>query len=84
MLILHLGDVESIDAGAAQLLHEAVKSYIDRQVLVYWAHLHSSPRQTLERADVLGLCGDPSLHIHPTVQLCLDALKDEMDAFDGI
>lgn len=60
VVIFDLADVEDIDASGCQLILEAVESYTERCVLIYWAHLNPIPHAKLARSGVLDLCGDGS------------------------
>jgi high affinity sulfate transporter 1 len=51
-VILHMGDVDDIDASALQILSELVNSYQERGVGIYFAHLHP---QQLEKFHVIGI-----------------------------
>jgi MFS superfamily sulfate permease-like transporter len=51
-VILHMGDVDEIDASALQILSELVTSYHERGVGIYFAHLK---REHLDKFNLVGI-----------------------------
>ncbi|ORY29822.1 sulfate transporter family-domain-containing protein [Naematelia encephala] len=51
-VILHMGDVEDVDASAIQILYELTKSYTERGVGVHFAHLRPT---TLDKFRIVGI-----------------------------
>lgn len=47
-----MGSCEGIDGSALLILYEAVKSYRERSVLVYWVRLSSSIRNAMDKAGI--------------------------------
>ncbi|EJT52932.1 endoplasmic reticulum protein [Trichosporon asahii var. asahii CBS 2479] len=54
-IILHMGDVEEIDASALQILNELVRAYEQRGVGIYFAHLRPA------QLDLFHIVGIPEL-----------------------
>ncbi|KAL7424649.1 hypothetical protein Q5752_000333 [Cryptotrichosporon argae] len=57
-IILHVGDVDEIDASATQILYELVKAYTERGVGIYFAHLHAAHRRLFEIVGITDDLGD--------------------------
>lgn len=51
-IILHMGDVEDIDASAMQILGELVSSYSERGVGIYFTHLR---KKEFEQMRLVGI-----------------------------
>lgn len=82
VIIFDLVEVETVDASAAQLLHEAVSSYYHNQVLVYFARAHVDVLNQFRRAGVTELVGEE--HMVSSIQEGLDHLESTTRAFDEI
>ncbi|BEI93842.1 uncharacterized protein CcaverHIS019_0603010 [Cutaneotrichosporon cavernicola] len=65
-VILHMGDVDEIDASALQILAELVHSYQERGVGIYFAHLHPQQLEQFRIVDIPQTLG-PS-RFHPDVR----------------
>ncbi|WVQ78791.1 hypothetical protein IAT38_000882 [Cryptococcus sp. DSM 104549] len=61
-LILHMGDVEEIDASATQILQELTQSYAERGVGVHFAHLRPSQIQQFEIVGITEILGPTHFH----------------------
>ncbi|RXK40370.1 endoplasmic reticulum protein [Tremella mesenterica] len=61
-LILHMGDVEDIDASATQILLELTSAYVERGVGVHFAHLRTSQMHKFEVAGITDLLGPTHFH----------------------
>ncbi|KAK8861653.1 hypothetical protein IAR55_002476 [Kwoniella newhampshirensis] len=61
-LILHMGDVEEIDASATQILYELTKSYDERGVGVHFAHLRPSQIKLFQIVGITDLLGPTHFH----------------------
>ncbi|KIK97961.1 hypothetical protein PAXRUDRAFT_9859 [Paxillus rubicundulus Ve08.2h10] len=57
VLVFHMGDVESCDASAVQILHELLEMYQNRGVHLFIAHLRPGIRKTFENAGIVQLLG---------------------------
>ncbi|KAI0740680.1 sulfate anion transporter [Earliella scabrosa] len=58
VLVFHLADVDTIDASAVQIFYELVETYKNRGVGLYITHLKRSPRESFEKAGIIGLLGE--------------------------
>ncbi|WWD16428.1 hypothetical protein CI109_100854 [Kwoniella shandongensis] len=61
-LILHMGDVEQIDASATQILYELTKSYNERGVGVHFAHLRPGHIKSFQIVGITQLLGPTRFH----------------------
>ena len=58
VLILHLADVDWVDASALQILHEVLEDYSRRGALVYLCHLQRHDQfVAFQRAGIIDLIG---------------------------
>lgn len=61
-LILHMGDVEQIDASATQILYELTKAYHERGVGVHFAHLRPGQVKAFGIAGITDIVGPSHFH----------------------
>ncbi|OWT39498.1 endoplasmic reticulum protein [Cryptococcus neoformans Bt1] len=61
-LILHMGDVEQIDASATQILYELMKAYHERGVGVHFAHLRPGQVKAFGIAGITDIVGPSHFH----------------------
>ncbi|KAE8539601.1 hypothetical protein D1P53_003535 [Cryptococcus gattii VGV] len=61
-LILHMGDVEHIDASATQILYELTKAYHERGVGVHFAHLRPGQVKAFGIAGITDIVGASHFH----------------------
>ncbi|KIR25137.1 endoplasmic reticulum protein [Cryptococcus deuterogattii LA55] len=61
-LILHMGDVEHIDASATQILYELTKAYHERGVGVHFAHLRPGQMKAFGIAGITDIVGPSHFH----------------------
>ncbi|KIJ15599.1 hypothetical protein PAXINDRAFT_169054 [Paxillus involutus ATCC 200175] len=62
VLVFHMGDVESCDASAVQILHELLEMYQNRGVDLFIAHLRPGIRETFENAGIVKLLGPDAFY----------------------
>jgi len=62
VLVFHMGDVESCDASAVQILHELLEMYQNRGVHLFIAHLRPGIRETFENAGIVKLLGPDAFY----------------------
>ena len=55
VVIFEMENCAGIDGSALLIMHEAVKSYRERSVLVYWVRLPVALRSTMEKAGIFEL-----------------------------
>ncbi|KAK4689920.1 hypothetical protein P7C73_g207, partial [Tremellales sp. Uapishka_1] len=72
-IVLHMADVEEIDASAVQILYELTKAYEERGVGLHFAHLRPA------QLDMFGLVGINSLlgpsHFHPDLRSAMAEIE---------
>ncbi|WOO80799.1 Putative sulfate transporter [Vanrija pseudolonga] len=65
-VILHMGDVDDIDASALQIIGELVQSYHERGVGIYFAHLRQHQLDKFRLVGITDLLGPH--HFHPDLR----------------
>ncbi|RSH94758.1 hypothetical protein EHS25_004564 [Saitozyma podzolica] len=61
-IILHMGDVDEIDASAIQILAELTRSYVERGVGLHFAHLRPTHSDVFRLVGITDLLGPSHFH----------------------
>ncbi|KAI9632716.1 sulfate transporter family-domain-containing protein [Dioszegia hungarica] len=61
-VILHMGDVETMDASALQILYELTKSYSERGVGLHFVHLHPAHLTMFQFVGITDIYGPHHFH----------------------
>ncbi|GAA6059879.1 hypothetical protein JCM10212_007084 [Sporobolomyces blumeae] len=77
VVVFEMKDVVGIDPGAARVLEEVVKSYADRDVIVYWVQPQVKVLGTLRQAGIIEASGGDD-HLQPSVAKALETVEDRM------
>ncbi|GAA5844701.1 hypothetical protein JCM11251_007353 [Rhodosporidiobolus azoricus] len=77
VVVFQLGDVQEVDASAAQILGEVVESYVARDAVIYFTNCQPAVLATLKQAGVIEASGGDH-HVQPSVQLALQELHENM------
>ncbi|GAA5923353.1 uncharacterized protein JCM15063_003621 [Sporobolomyces koalae] len=77
VVVFEMKDVVGVDPGAARVLEEVVKSYTDRDVLIYWVQPQQAVLEVLRKADIIEISGGED-HLQPSVSVALEAIEKRM------
>ncbi|GAA5915751.1 uncharacterized protein JCM6883_002945 [Sporobolomyces salmoneus] len=77
VVVFEMKDVVGVDPGAAMVLEEVVKSYGDRDVLIYWVQPQPAVLTVLKKAGILEASGGDE-HLQPSVSKALEIVEERM------
>ncbi|GAA6020734.1 hypothetical protein JCM11491_003513 [Sporobolomyces phaffii] len=77
VVVFEMRDVVGIDPGAARVLEEVVRSYSDREVLIYWVQPQAAVLTVLKKAGILEASGGDE-HLQPSVSKALEVVEERM------
>ncbi|GAA5990865.1 hypothetical protein JCM5350_008251 [Sporobolomyces pararoseus] len=77
VVVFEMKDVVGVDPGAARVLEEVVKSYGDRDVLIYWVQPQPAVLTVLKKAGILEASGGDE-HLQPSVSKALEVVEERM------